>query len=121
MRLRWWEWWEQTTPIVLLQYFGHLAIKADSVVYVTRRVPVEVMSRSQKNYTEEIPVVYNRTKIFVDPISSVIMSDGPQSTAMTWPPSVNVGGKWCCSSPELREYHDPALLPVDEVQLSHCG
>ncbi len=50
-------------------YFGHLAIKADSAVYVTRRVPVEVMSRSQKNCTEEIPVVYNRTKIFVDPIS----------------------------------------------------
>jgi hypothetical protein len=28
-----------------------------------------------------------------------------------------VGGKWYCSYPDLRECHDPAMLPVDEVKI----
>ncbi len=26
-----------------------------------------------------------------------------------------MGGKWYCSYPELKECHDPEMLPVDEV------
>jgi hypothetical protein len=33
------------------------------------------------------------------------------------PPRYKVGGKWYCSYPELRERHDPAMLPVDEVKI----
>jgi hypothetical protein len=33
------------------------------------------------------------------------------------PPRYKVGGKWYCSYPELRECHDPAMLPVDEVKV----
>jgi hypothetical protein len=33
------------------------------------------------------------------------------------PPRYKVGGKWYCSYPELRECHDPAMLPVDEVKI----
>jgi hypothetical protein len=28
-----------------------------------------------------------------------------------------LGGKWYCRYPELRECHDPAMFPVDEVQI----
>ncbi len=28
-----------------------------------------------------------------------------------------MGGKWYCSYPELKECHDPAMLPVDEVKI----
>jgi hypothetical protein len=28
-----------------------------------------------------------------------------------------LGEKWYCSYPELRECHDPAMLPVDVVQI----
>jgi hypothetical protein len=28
-----------------------------------------------------------------------------------------LGGKWYCRYPELRECHDPPMLPVDEVQI----
>jgi hypothetical protein len=28
-----------------------------------------------------------------------------------------LGGKWYCSYPELRECHDPAMVPVDQVQI----
>ncbi len=33
------------------------------------------------------------------------------------PPRYKVGSKWYCSYPELRECHDPAMLPVDEVKI----
>jgi hypothetical protein len=33
------------------------------------------------------------------------------------PPRYKVGGKWSCSYPELKECHDPEMLPVDEVRI----
>jgi hypothetical protein len=37
---------------------------------------------------------------------------------MMWPPPrYKVGGKWYCSYPELKECHDPAMLPVGEVKI----
>jgi hypothetical protein len=37
---------------------------------------------------------------------------------MMLPPKVyKLGGKWYCSYLELRECPDPAMLPVDEVQI----
>jgi hypothetical protein len=33
------------------------------------------------------------------------------------PPRYTVGGKWYCSYPDLRECHDHAMLPVDEVKI----
>ncbi len=33
------------------------------------------------------------------------------------PPRYKVGGKWYCSYPVLKECHDPAMLPVDEVRI----
>jgi hypothetical protein len=54
----------------------NLAVKADKAVYVTRCASVGVVPPSNKNCTEEIPVLHNGTEIFVDPISYVIKSTG---------------------------------------------
>jgi hypothetical protein len=95
-----------------------LAIKAGGAVYVTRCAPVEVLPRSHKNCTEEIPVTLNSTEAFVDPISYTIKSTGsPVHCNDIAPPRYKVGGKWYCSYPDLRECHDPAMLPVDEVKI----
>jgi hypothetical protein len=71
-------------PYSLITIFGrgHLAIKAGGAVYVTRCAPIEVLPRSHKNCTEEIPVTVNGTDAFVDPVSYVINVPDPQSTAM---------------------------------------
>jgi hypothetical protein len=52
----------------------------------------------------------------VDPISYVIKSAGSPIHDVA-PPRYKVGGKWFCSYPQLKECHDPAMLPVDEVRI----
>jgi hypothetical protein len=107
-------------PYSLITIFrrGHLAIKAEGVVYVTRCSPVEVIPRSHWNCTEEIPMTVNGTDAFVDPISYVIKSAGsPRHCNDVAPPWYKVGGKWYFSYPELKECHDPEMLPVDEVRI----
>jgi hypothetical protein len=43
--------------------------KSRAVVYVTRCNPVEVLPMVSNNCTEEIPVTWNGTSLYVDPIS----------------------------------------------------
>ncbi len=79
---------------------------------------MEVVPRSHRNCTEEIPVTVNGTDAFVDPISYVIKSAGsPIHCNDVAPTRYKVGGKWYCSYPELKECHDPEMLPVDEVRI----
>jgi hypothetical protein len=107
-------------PYSLITVFGrgHLEIKAGGAVYVTRCSPVEVVPRSHGNCTEKIPVTVNGTDAFVDPISFVIKSAGsPIHCNDVAPPRYKVGGKWYCSYPELKECHDPEMLPVVEVRI----
>jgi hypothetical protein len=33
------------------------------------------------------------------------------------PARYQLGGKWYCSYPKLRDCHDPAMLPMDEVKI----
>ncbi len=47
---------------------------------------------------------------------SSILADH-QCIATTSPLMLQGGGKWYCSYPELRERHDPAMLPVDQVRI----
>jgi hypothetical protein len=107
-------------PYSLITIFGrgHLAIKAGGAVYVTRCSLVEVVQRSHRNCTEDIPVTVNGTDAVVDPISYVIKSAGsPIHCNDVAPPRYKVGGKWYCSYPELKKCHDPEMLPVDEVRI----
>ncbi len=77
-----------------------------------------MLPRSHRNCTEEIPETVNGTDAFVDPISYVIKSAGsPIHCNDVAPPRYKVGGKWYCSYPVLKECHDPAMLPVDEVRI----
>jgi hypothetical protein len=79
---------------------------------------VEVIPRTHSNCTEEIPVTVNGTDAFVDPISYVIKSaSSPIHCNDVAPPRYKVGGKWYCSYPELKECHDPVMLPVGEVRI----
>jgi hypothetical protein len=55
---------------------GHLAIKAGGVVYVMRCAPIEVVPRSHKNCTEEIPALSSGMEVFVDLIGYVIKTAG---------------------------------------------
>jgi hypothetical protein len=50
---------------------GHFAVKAGEMVYVMSNTPMEVTPRSDRNCTEEILALHNRTETFVDPISYV--------------------------------------------------
>jgi hypothetical protein len=78
----------------LITIFGrvHLAIKSGGAMYVTRCSPVEVITCSHRNCTEEIPVVMNRTEMFMDPISYVIKSAGsPVHCNDTTPPGTRQG------------------------------
>jgi hypothetical protein len=107
-------------PYSLITIFGrgHLAIKEGGAVYVTRCSPVEVVPCSHGNCTEEIPVTVNGTDAFLDPISYVIKIVGsPIHCNDVAPPRYKVGGKWYCSYPELKECHDPEMLPVDKVRI----
>jgi hypothetical protein len=107
-------------PYSLITIFGlgHLAIKAGGAVYVTRCSPVEVIPRTHSNCTEELRISVNGTDAFVDPIRYVIKSTGsPIHCNDVAPPRYKVGGKWYCSYPQLKECHDPAMLPVDEVKI----
>jgi hypothetical protein len=104
----------------LITIFGrvHLAIKAGGAVYITQGAPMEGLPRSHKNCTEEILITVNGTEAFIDPISYVIKSAGSQIHCNdVAPPRYKVGGKWYCSYPELKECHDPSMLPVDEVRI----
>jgi hypothetical protein len=81
---------------------------------------MEVIPRSHRNCTREIPAILNGTEIFVDPISYVITSVGsPVHCNDVASLRYKLGGKvysvHYCSYPELSECHDPAMLPVDKV------
>jgi hypothetical protein len=58
-------------PYSLLQVFGrgHVITKSREVTYMTQCYPVEVLTRVSLSYTEEIPMTWNNTSYFVDPIS----------------------------------------------------
>jgi hypothetical protein len=67
-------------------------------------------------------VLSNGTEVFVDPISYVIKTVrlqglcndiAPPRYAMRWEAS----GIFFLSYPELRESHDPAMLPADKVRI----
>jgi hypothetical protein len=51
---------------------GHLSTKAGAAVYITKCNPVSVQPRAVVNCTSEIPVMYNGTAMFVDPISYIL-------------------------------------------------
>jgi hypothetical protein len=106
-------------PYSLMQVFGrgHQITRNGATVYVTKCQAVEVVPRQHTECTNEIPVTFNDTEVFVDPISLVIKT-APVRCNDIAPPRRKLGGKWYCSFPALRDCAEPAQLPVDPVKIS---
>ena len=108
-------------PYSLMQVFGrgHQVTKNGATVYVTKCQPVEVVPRQHTECTNEVPVTFNGTEVFVDPISLVIKTAAaPVRCNDIAPPRWKLGGKWYCSFPALRDCAEPAELPVDPVRIA---
>ena len=98
---------------------GHQITRNGATVYVTKCQPVEVVPRQHTECTNEIPVTFNDTEVFVDPISLVIKTAAaPVRCNDIAPPRWKLGGKWHCSFPALRDCAEPAQLPVNPVKIS---
>jgi hypothetical protein len=63
-------------PYSLLQVFsrGYVITQSWAVSYVTRCNPMEVLPGVSLNCTEKIPVTWNNTSLFIEPISYKIKS-----------------------------------------------
>ena len=88
-------------------------------MYVTHCHPVNVEPRSHVNCTLEVPVTYNGSEVFVDPISAVIK---PMGTIVTCndiaPPRFQLEGAWyCMHDGTLRECHAPRIFPLDDLKI----
>jgi hypothetical protein len=71
----------QGQPYSLLQVFGRSRIitKSKALLYVTKCNPVEVVPRVSSQLHGGIPVTWNRTSLFVDPINYMIKSAASQT------------------------------------------
>jgi hypothetical protein len=108
-------------PYSLMQVFGrgHQITRNGATVYVTKCQAVEVVPRQHTECTNEIPVTFNDTEVFVDPISLVIKTAAaPVRCNDIVPLRWKLGGKWYCSFPTLRDCAEPAQLPVDPVKIT---
>ena len=93
-------------PYILMQVFGrgHQITKNGARVYVSKCQAVEVVPCQHTECTNEIPVTFNETEVFVDPISLVIKTAAaPVRCNDIAPPRWKLGGKWYCSFPALRD------------------
>jgi hypothetical protein len=76
--------------------------KSEAVAYVTRCNQVKVLPWVSLNCTKEIPVTWNNTSLFIDPISYMIKSVASPTrcndiTLSRW----NIVGRWYCAYPPL--------------------
>jgi hypothetical protein len=97
-------------PYSLMQVFGrgHQVTKNGATVYVTKCQPVSVTPRTYANCTNEIPVEYNGTNAFVNPISFVIKSAAaPVRCNDIAPPRWKLSGCWYCAFPQIRDCAEP--------------
>jgi hypothetical protein len=108
-------------PYALMRVFGrgHMVTKNAASVYVTRCNPIEVEPRSPENCTSEIPVTWNGTDAFVDPISFVLSRTGsPVRCNDIAPPRYLIQGQWICSYPRLKNCDRPLMLPLVDIKIS---
>ncbi|OBQ34767.1 MAG: hypothetical protein AN484_26530, partial [Aphanizomenon flos-aquae WA102] len=90
--------------------------RSGASMYVTHCNPVDVLPRTALNCTDEIPVTYNGTDVFVDPISMVIKSAGVITRCNdVAPPRWLIAGRWYCSYPAIKDCADPEEIPVQAV------
>jgi hypothetical protein len=109
-------------PYAFMEVFGrgHLSTRAGAAVYITKCNPVSVQPRAVVNCTSEIPVMYNGTAMYVDPISYILRTHAvPIKCTDVAPPRFNIGGRWYCliENRGLSECHEPLTLPISPVDI----
>jgi hypothetical protein len=108
-------------PYSLMQVFGrgHHVTKNGATVYVTKCQPLSVTPRTHANCTNEIPVEYNGTNTFVDPISFVIKSAAASVRCNDIaPPCWKLSGRWYCPFPQIRDCAEPGQIPTKPVMIN---
>jgi len=109
-----------SNPYSLRKVFGpgHVATKSGAVVYVTKCPPVEVVPSPVLNCTEEIPVMVNESRRYVDPFSFILKPTGSVVVCNDIaPPRWMINEVWYCAYPEIRECRTPSLIPIEDVQV----
>jgi hypothetical protein len=86
--------------------------------YVRKCQAVEVVPRQRTECTNEIPVIFNVTEVFVDPICLVIKTAASPVRCNDMAPPRWKLGKWYCSFPALRDCVEPSQLPLDLVKVN---
>jgi hypothetical protein len=108
-------------PYSLMQVFGrrHQITRNGATVYITKCQAAEVVPRQHMECTNEIPVTFNSSEVFVDPISlDIKKAAAPVRCKDITPPRWKLGGKWFCNFPALRDCAELSQLPVDPVKIS---
>jgi hypothetical protein len=104
-------------PYAYVEVFGcgHMSTRTGAAVYIMRCNPMSVQPRAVLNCTSEVPVLFNGTDMFVDPISYVLRTHAvPIKCTDVAPPRFNIGGRWYC----LIENRG---LPISPVDIGHDG
>ncbi len=79
---------------------------------------MKVLPMVSSNCTEEIPVTWNGTSLYVDPISYIIKSAAfPTRCYDIAPPRWKIAWRWYCAYPSIRERAPPRDLPVKPVDI----
>jgi hypothetical protein len=113
-------------PYSLIEVFGrgHLSTRAGAAVYVTRCAPVSVLPRAVTNSTSEIPVQFNGTDLYVDPMSNVLKTLAvPIRCTDIALPRFSISRRWYCliENRGLSECHEPLSLPVSPIEVDEDG
>jgi hypothetical protein len=116
-------------PYSLMQVFGrgHQVNRNGATVYVTRCQATDMLPRTHTNFTNEIPVILNRTNVFADPISFVIKATPALARYNNIaPPRWRLNGRWYGAFPEIRDCAEPGRIPmkpitIDDIKVINLG
>jgi hypothetical protein len=73
-------------PYAFVEVFGrgHLSTRAGAALYITRCNPVSVQPHAVVNCTRKVPVIFNGTEMYVDPISYVLRTHAVPINVPMW-------------------------------------
>ena len=96
---------------------GHMVYQAGAAAYVTKCPRVEVNRAEYGNCTHEIPVHFNNSTHFADPLTR-ILTDFPTIIPCSdvMPPRWKMGSDWYCSHPRVLPCGPPEQLNLSVTQ-----
>lgn len=90
---------------------GHTLVVAGAVVHIKKCKSVDVNFRQIQNCSEEIPVYYQNSSAFVDPVTLNIKSTGNIVTCdPIQPVKWFIFGRWYCNTPQLISCQSPLMF-----------